>query len=62
LINSKAGYSVIPENAKITELPFLLKKDEKYGGLKPFRTYNGYSYEGGFSDHLPIQVQLNLQN
>jgi hypothetical protein len=62
LINSKAGYSVIPENAKITELPFLLKKDEKYGGMKPFRTYNGYSYEGGFSDHLPIQVQLNLQN
>ena len=22
--------------------------------MRPFRTYMGYRYEGGFSDHLPI--------
>ena len=33
---------------------FLLEKDEKYGGMKPYRTWNGYSFREGFSDHLPV--------
>jgi predicted extracellular nuclease len=62
LLNSKKGFSVVPENAKVSDLPFLLEKDKRYGGTKPFRTYSGYSYEGGFSDHLPILVKLILQD
>ncbi len=38
----------------LNDLPFLLEKDELYGGVKPFRTYYGYKYIGGFSDHLPL--------
>lgn len=37
---------------------FLLEPDNTYSGLKPFRTYNGYKYQGGFSDHLPIVLDF----
>lgn len=37
---------------------FLLEEDNKYSGFKPFRTYYGYKYIGGFSDHLPIILDL----
>ncbi len=47
-----------PEWAKIVQLPFLLEKDERYGGLKTNRTYNGFRYQGGFSDHLPVLLKL----
>lgn len=36
----------------------LLVKDEVYGGIKPFRTMEGYTYKGGVSDHLPILMKL----
>lgn len=42
----------------ICSLPFLLTKDEKYLGQKPFRTFSGYKYIGGYSDHLPILIKL----
>ena len=38
----------------LNDMPFLLEKDERYGGKKPFRTFYGYKYLGGFSDHLPL--------
>lgn len=37
---------------------FLLEDDEKYMGKKPFRTYTGMHYQGGYSDHLPIWVTI----
>lgn len=62
LLNSKSGFFVAPENAEIVDFPFLLQKDEKYTGLKPWRTYFGFTYEGGFSDHLPVLLKLNSSN
>ena len=44
--------------AYIFSAPFLLTDDEKYLGKKPFRTYAGPSYLGGFSDHLPVYLDL----
>lgn len=38
--------------------PFILTEDAKYLGKKPFRTFLGRSYQGGFSDHLPILLDL----
>ena len=32
--------------------------DENYGGKKLFRTYVGPRYQGGFSDHLPVYIDL----
>ena len=43
----------------ILQIPPLLTSDEAYGGWKPFRTYEGYSYAGGVSDHLPIILDIN---
>lgn len=37
---------------------WLLTKDKTFGGVKPYRTYVGYRYQGGFSDHLPVYVKL----
>ena len=35
--------------------PFLLQRDGKYLGLRPYRTYYGYQYQAeGTSDHLPL--------
>ncbi len=41
---------------------FLLEKDNKYLGKKPKRTFIGPKYNGGFSDHLPIYIQLKLHS
>lgn len=55
------GLSCNPGAARIVELPFLLEDDPVWGGKRLFRTYRGYDYSGGFSDHLPVLLQLNLK-
>jgi hypothetical protein len=37
---------------------FLLQEDATYLGYKPYRTYAGPRYLGGYSDHLPIYLHL----
>lgn len=44
--------------AQIFAARFLLQEDTKYLGLQPFRTYAGPRFLGGFSDHLPIYIDL----
>ena len=51
----------IVEHAYIHDAPFLLEEDKKYGGSKPFRTFNGYRYQRGFSDHLPLVVKFRFE-
>jgi hypothetical protein len=46
---------------KISDYDFLLEPDDTYTGRKPFRTYNGYIYKGGYSDHLPVILDLSLK-
>ncbi|MEG1545967.1 MAG: endonuclease, partial [Bacteroides sp.] len=36
--------------------------DDKSLGLRPFRTYYGMKYQGGFSDHLPVCVDFELRD
>jgi endonuclease/exonuclease/phosphatase family metal-dependent hydrolase len=38
----------------IEDHTFLLEDDKTYGGMAPRRTFSGYKYNNGFSDHLPI--------
>lgn len=59
LLDSKKGMKTDPQNAVIVKPSFILEKDEKFGGVKPKRTFYGYSYKGGFSDHLPVLIKLN---
>lgn len=60
LVKAKKGLSADPRLASIIRLPFLLEADDRYGGFKLMRTYSGYKYEGGFSDHLPVMVKLRI--
>lgn len=40
---------------------WLLTEDEKYMGKQPYRTYIGPRYLGGYSDHLPIYIDLGVE-
>lgn len=47
------------DSAYINDAKFLLQRDQEYGGMKPFRTYNFGRYQrGGLSDHLPLVVRF----
>jgi predicted extracellular nuclease len=59
LFNSE-GLRIGEKRAEILRFPFLLEEDRTHNGTKPFRTYNGMRYHGGFSDHLPILLHLDL--
>ena len=39
---------------EIAEIPFLMVRDTRHSGMKPFRTYSGPRYIGGVSDHCPV--------
>ena len=54
LVDSNAPFYYEEGSAHIFAPDFLLKSDPTHGGKRPFRTYYGFRYEGGFSDHLPV--------
>ena len=60
LLKKKSNIRTSKDKAQVLCHPFLLEEDDKYGGEKPFRTYNGMRYQGGFSDHLPICLDLTI--
>lgn len=39
---------------------FLMQKDPEYPGERPFATYLGYRYQGGYSDHLPVMLDIRV--
>jgi len=61
LLNKK-GLSINPIDYHINDAIFLLTEDNQYTGHKPYRTYNGIRYQGGFSDHLPVYVDLKSRD
>jgi predicted extracellular nuclease len=46
--------------ANIFTADFLLVDDAKYLGKKTNRTYIGFKYNGGYSDHLPVYVDMGI--
>lgn len=58
LINSREGLCYKKNSASIFHGDFLFQKDESFGGVKLFRTYVGPKYFGGYSDHLPVYIDL----
>ena len=58
LIESDTGLYVKNNGFKIFSEDFLMKKDPKYPGVTPLSTFYGYRYQGGFSDHLPVIIDL----
>ena len=60
LLRTDASLSTSEERAGVFSAPFLLEEDRKFGGVKPFRTYYGMKYQGGYSDHLPVYAWFTL--
>jgi predicted extracellular nuclease len=52
------GYRVKPRQAFVVRAPFLLEEDNRYTGDFPLRSFRGPRYSGGFSDHLPIFLDI----
>ena len=48
------------DSVYINDAPFLLEQEPQYGGWRPLRTYQGYRYQQGYSDHLPLVVRFTL--
>lgn len=57
LLNSKETF-VDLDHSGVFKAPFLIEKDESNFGEKTFRTYIGFKYNGGFSDHLPVFIDI----
>lgn len=48
-------------DSRIFESDFLLEEDKDGIGKRPKRTYIGFKYYGGYSDHLPIYIDLHYK-
>lgn len=60
MLNSQNRVYTELKRASIYDADFLLKEDKKNFGTEPFRTYEGMRYTGGYSDHLPVYIDLFL--
>jgi hypothetical protein len=62
LLHAQTGLYCNANAAHIFDAPFLMMEDKTYFGLKPFRTYLGPRYLGGFSDHLPVYFDVYIHH
>ncbi len=58
LLMGRAGLKIITDDAHVFNPDFLLEEDTKNTGKITNRTYIGYKYHGGYSDHLPVYVDI----
>jgi len=61
LLKGNRGLYAEKKNFRIFSPDFLLRKDSKYPGMTTFSTYSGYRYIGGFSDHLPVLLDIGFR-
>ena len=61
LLQCKNGIYTSQKLLTIFKPDFLMHKDSKYPGYSPYSTYHGYKYQGGYSDHLPILIDLMIR-
>ena len=58
LLTGCRGIYATPLSFSIYDADFLLIPDESWFGYKPYRTYEGFRHTGGYSDHLPVILDL----
>lgn len=58
LLEESGKLSVVEGKGVIFSESFILEKDKKFGGYQPYRTNIGFTYHGGFADHLPVYIDL----
>lgn len=55
-LDKTTGKTPDKKGMEILRPPFLLTRDKRFPGEKPYRTYVGPRYNGGVSDHLPVRI------
>lgn len=60
VLSTTSSVSLKNNEATVFNADFLLEED-KNGKKRPYRTYMGPVYKGGFSDHLPIYIDLRIK-
>lgn len=60
LLNESNKISIKNNEAHVYKEDFLLQNNKK-GNPTVYRTYSGLKYVGGYSDHLPIYMNLNIK-
>jgi len=58
MLHASNSLWVVDSVGHIFSEPFVLEDDEKFGGVKPNRTNVGFTYHGGYSDHLPVFLDI----
>jgi endonuclease/exonuclease/phosphatase family metal-dependent hydrolase len=58
LLDEESALHISGNKATIFHAPFLLENDKTYLGQRLNRTFIGFKYHGGFSDHLPVFVDV----
>ena len=58
LIEESNSTSIPPNQDLVYKADFLIEDDATHLGKKPNRTFVGFKYNGGYSDHLPIYIDL----
>ncbi len=58
LLDPQNNIFLLPNSAAIYSPSWLEQPDEEAPGTKPYRTYSGPNYQGGYSDHFPIYLDV----
>ena len=56
MLQENQSLHVQKDSYQVFSPSFLLIPDKTWCGVRPFRAYYGFKYEGGYSDHLPLVV------
>lgn len=57
--SAASGLRCSPSDCRIVDFDFLLRADPSDEGVRPYPTYRGPFYLGGYSDHLPLTLTLH---
>jgi endonuclease/exonuclease/phosphatase family metal-dependent hydrolase len=60
LIEGSKAIRVQTQTATIFRRDFMVTDDKTHGGKRPKKTFHGNKHEGGYSDHLPVYVDLQI--
>ncbi|MCA1751812.1 MAG: hypothetical protein ABR572_07345 [Cryomorphaceae bacterium] len=57
---TNGSMNIVPSDVGVFDAPWLITRNAA-GGTTTYRTYMGPAYKGGYSDHLPTFIDINLQ-
>ena len=61
LLDTSGNIYSSQHDVHLFEADYLLERDKTYLGDKPYRTYLGSYYNGGYSDHLPVYIDIRYK-